>query len=229
MGSDIQPGSVDGRGPHRGARDAGPATRSGAIARRLPSILPQAWSAGSAIFPCLLAALAALHSSALYGQALPTAGDSGPSYGVMATANFANTQLPSFADNAAGFNIAAFVQSTPLLGFEIRGGAYPIAATFEQAPVTGGLRFAEFQSRILPALPFLYVGAGFSKAQYSKANYQPSVALWSPCWQASTGMDRPMRSFTWRVFEVSWTQTHTLRRNIRTLGVSTGLIFTFKR
>jgi hypothetical protein len=78
-------------------------------------------------------------------------------------------------------------------------------------------------------LPFLYFGGGFSRAQYSKANYQPSVPLWTPCWQATGGTDLAFGKFTWRLYELNWTETYTLRRNIRTVGLSTGLVYFIKR
>jgi hypothetical protein len=175
----------------------------------------------------VLVVAAGVHSSFLYGQALP-AGEKGMNMGVFVTGNIANTQLPYFADNALGFNFGAFVQPSRWFGLEVRGGAYPIRANFEQAPITAGVVVAQSQSREVQALPFFYLGGGFSKAQYSKADYQPSAALWTPCWQATGGTDLALRKFTWRVYELNWTETYTLRRNIRTVGISTGLVYYFK-
>jgi hypothetical protein len=175
-----------------------------------------------------LAGLAGLQACRAYGQALP-AGEVRANYGIFLTANGANTQLPNFADNAMGFNAGLFLQRSPLFGVEARGGAYPISATFGQAPVTAGLRFAPSQTRAIQALPFAYFGGGFSKSQYAKVNGKPSAALWAPCWQSSGGMDIVFRKFSWRVYELSWTETYTLRQNLRTLGLSTGLVYSFRR
>lgn len=177
---------------------------------------------------CQLAGLLCLPISHLHGQAMPT-GEVRARMGVFATANFANSQLPYFADNALGFDAGAFVQVAPLLGVEARAGAYPVDATFEQMPVTAGLRFAPIRHALFRTVPFAYFGAGFSKSQYSKASYQPSAALWAPCWQSTSGMDMVFQKISWRLYEASWTQTYTLRQNIRTLGLSTGLVYSFGR
>ena len=47
-----------------------------------------------------------------------------------------NTQLPYYADNALSYNFGIYLQPSLDLGFEFRGGVYPVSAHFEQAPVT---------------------------------------------------------------------------------------------
>lgn len=178
-------------------------------------------------FASLLVGLIGSNASSLYGQAMPVA-ERRLTIGAFGTTNFVNTQMPYFADNAVGFNAGAFLQLTPLLGLEVRAGATPIGATFEQEPVTAGARIAQRQTKEVQALGFAYFGGGFSRAQYSKANYRPSVPLLTPCWQASAGTDIAFRKITWRIYEATWTETYAIRRNLRSIGISSGLVYTFR-
>ena len=231
MASNATPGTIN---SHSNARPGRAAAGSRPSMRHLLTrSVSSATSRKLRLFFWQLAGLLCLQASCLlpsfiYGQALPAA-ETRASFGVFATASVANTQLPYFADNALGYNFGAFLQTSPLFGLELRVGAYPLKATFEQEPVTAGFRFAPPHTKEVEALPFAYFGAGYSKSQYSKADYQPSVALWTPCWQTSGGMDIAYDKFRWRVYEASWTETFTLRRNLRTLGLSTGLVYAFGR
>jgi hypothetical protein len=182
----------------------------------------------AALFLCRLACLLVISISHLRGQALP-AGEVRAGAGIFFTGNMANTQLTDFADNALGFNAGLFLQHSPLLGIEGRIADYPLKATFSQAPVTLGLRVAPYRTRPFQPVPFAFFGGGYSRSQYAKVNGQPSVALWAPCWQSVSGMDIAFNKFSWRIYEASWTETYTLRGNIRTVGLSTGLVYSFTR
>ncbi len=175
-----------------------------------------------------LAALGSVQTSSLFGQARPV-GEQRAGFGVIATVNAENSQLPYYADNAMGYGFGAFLQMTPLLGVEGRISSYPMSATFAQAPYTAGVRVAPPQTKEVQLVPFFYFGGGYSHAQYSKANYKPSVPLWTPCWQASAGTDWGFSKFRWRMYELNWNETYATRQNIRTIGLSTGLVWTFKR
>jgi hypothetical protein len=172
------------------------------------------------------------HASVVWGQALPTA-TTRFSSGITATGGGMNSQLPYYADNALGYNLGLFLQPFSILGIEARGGLYPVSARFEQAPVTAGLLLERRQPyRGRPQL-FAYFGGGFSKAQDSSTGYKPMPAIWSPCWQASEGIDVPLGKFKWRVYEATWTETYAYRREIprreiRSLSLSTGIFYRFK-
>jgi hypothetical protein len=153
-------------------------------------------------YVCLAIALVGLQASAVLGQALPTA-STRLIAGFAVTAGGMNTQLPYYADNALGYNVGLYLQPYSLLGVEVRGGFYPISARFEQVPVTAGLRFEQRESRTRWPMPFAYFGGGFSKAQDSSTGYKPLPAIWSPCWQASQGVDIPLGRIKWRVYEAT--------------------------
>jgi hypothetical protein len=144
-----------------------------------------------------------------------------------------NTQLPFYADNAIGYNFGFYVQPSSILGVEGRGGFYPLRARFEQAPVTAGLRLERRQPFFGRLQPFAYFGVGFSKAQDSSTGYKPLAAIWSPCWQGSEGLEIPIGRIKWRVYEATWTETYTVRRDVpqrdlRSLSLSTGFAYSFK-
>jgi hypothetical protein len=180
------------------------------------------------IWVILLLLLCASETS-LWGQADPSATSTrwNLDSGVFVTANASNTQLPLYADNALGFNFGAFVQSSHLIGAEVRGGFYPISARFSQAPITTGLRLVSRRSPGIRRQFFGYIGGGVSRAQDSGPTFQPMPASWSPCWQVSTGLDISLGRLSWRVAEMSWTETHGPRNDIRSLSASTGLVYRF--
>jgi hypothetical protein len=177
-------------------------------------------------------ALIGIHASVVWGQALPTA-TTRLDAGFIATVGGMNTQLPYYADNALGYNFGLYLQPFSLLGVEGRGGFYPISARFEQAPVTAGLRLERREPFLGRLQPFAYFGGGFSKAQDSSSGYKPLAAIWSPCWQGSEGLEVPFGRIKWRVYEATWTETYTVRRDVpqrdlRSLSVSTGFVYAFK-
>jgi hypothetical protein len=180
------------------------------------------------LFLCRVTCVLLLSIPHLFSQALP-AGELRADVAAFVTGTIANTQLPNFADNALGFSAGLFLQRSPLLGLEGRFGVYPARATYFQAPVTTGVRISPFRPRPLMPTPYAYFGGGFSKSQYEKVNLQPSAALWAPCWQSVSGMDIGLHKLSWRIYEASWTETYTLRGSLRTLSLSTGLVYSFIR
>jgi hypothetical protein len=212
-------------GEFGGGRSGGPKNPSDS---RRSGVFCSMLSQQAMILLLALAALGAVQTSSLYGQARP-AGEQRMGFGAIATINGANSQLPYYADNALGYSFGSFLQLTPLLGIEGRISSYPMSATFHQSPFTAGVRVAPTQTREVQLLPYFYFGGGYSHSQYSKADYQPSVPLWAPCWQAISGTDLGFSKFRWRVYEVNWNETFALRQNIRTIGVSTGVVYTFRQ
>jgi hypothetical protein len=141
-----------------------------------------------------------------------------------------NTQFPSYADNAAGMNLAVFYQKSPLIGIQAKGGGYFYSARFKLAPITAGYRVGRPYSHSEITLwngwyPFAYAGAGVSYAQDSGAGQLTTPSAWYFAMQGSAGIDHQFRYFTWRVAEVSWTETNTSVRSLRSIGVGTGLVF----
>ena len=208
-------------------RSGGPTNPGNSARRVLSGAICSMLSQRAMTFLLALAVLGAAPTSLLYGQATP-AGEQRVGFGAIATINAANSQLPYYADNALGYSFGSFLQLTPLLGIEGRISSYPISATFHQSPFTAGVRVAPTQTREVQLLPYFYFGGGYSHAQYSKADYQPSVLLWTPCWQAISGTDMGFTKFRWRVFELNWNETYAIRQNIRTIGLSTGVVYTFR-
>jgi len=165
----------------------------------------------------------------LWGQAKPTV-ERSLAVAIFATGEIGNTRSPYYADNALGFNAGVLIQPFRFFGAEARGGAYPISDILAQLPVTAGLHIGPHQSRELQVLPFAYFGGGTSNAQAAAAgHYKTTPASWSPCWQASAGADLTFGKFAWRVYEASWTQTHTRQQDLRTLSFSTGVVYRFIR
>jgi hypothetical protein len=183
-------------------------------------------------YASLLIALFGVHASVLWGQAIPTASRR-LNAGLIATVGGMNTQLPYYTDNALGYNFGLYLQPFSMLGVEARGGFYPISARFEQAPVTAGLRLERREPFLGRLQPFAYFGAGYSKAQDSNNGFKPLPAIWSPCWQGSEGLEVPFGRIKWRVYEATWTETYTGRRDVpprdlRSLSLSTGFVYSFK-
>jgi hypothetical protein len=163
----------------------------------------------------------------LRGQALPSATSVHWNPGAFVTATAVNTQFPFYADNGLGFNFGAFVQSSHRVGAEARGSVYPISVRFSQAPFTAGVRIVGRRPSNVRLQPFGYIGGGVSRAQDSGPTYQPMAVSWSPCWQASAGLDFSFGRFSLRAAELSWTQTYGPRNDLRSLSASTGLVYRF--
>ncbi|HZL27679.1 MAG TPA: hypothetical protein VFC39_14230 [Acidobacteriaceae bacterium] len=146
------------------------------------------------------------------------------------TVGILNSQYPSYADNAAGPEIAVFYQRSTLLGLQVEGGDFLYSARFKQVPVTAGYQIGRPSHDGDTSLwtgwnPFAYAGAGFSNSRDIAATNFPAPATWDFCMQGSAGIDHPSKYFTWRIVELSWTETSTLPVSIRSLGASTGLVF----
>jgi hypothetical protein len=166
-----------------------------------------------------------------FGQAMPA----GSNYqtGVALTVGAINTQFPFYADNSAGGSAAIFFQKSTFVGVQAMGSVYPYSARFIQAPVTLGWRIGKLPNGNEPSLftgwsPFAYAGAGFSYSQNSNYDLTPLPATGDPCVQVSFGVDHGHRGFMWRVMEVSWTRTYTSTNDLRSLGVSSGLVYNFQ-
>lgn len=138
------------------------------------------------------------------------------------------THVEAYNFNALGAGASLFFQSSPLLGLEVRGGVYPVAARFTQAPVTAGFRFGSRPTRANHVGIFAYVGGGMSKSQDAGLHYLATPAMWSPCWQASQGIDLPIGRVKWRFYEVTWTQTYTPLRVLHGLSLASGISFVIR-
>jgi len=174
----------------------------------------------------LLFLLLSAAASTSFGQANPR--DSRVDAAV--TVGILNSQYPSYADNAAGPEVAVYYQRSTLLGLQVKGGDFMYRARFKQVPITAGYRIGRPSHNGDTSLwtgwnPFAYAGVGFSHSRDITAGNFPAPATWDFCMQGSTGIDHPSRYFTWRVVEISWTETSTLPVSIRSLGASTGLVF----
>jgi hypothetical protein len=182
----------------------------------------------SRVWVTLLFLLCACEAS-LCAQAVPSATSARWNLvsGAFVTASTVNTQFPFYADNALGFNFGAFVRLPHLVGAEVRGSFYPISARFSQAPFTAGFHIAGRRSPGIRWQPFGYIGGGVSRAQDSGPTYQPMPVSWSPCWQASGGLDFSFGRFSLRAAELSWTETYGPRNDLRSLSASTGFVYRF--
>jgi hypothetical protein len=167
---------------------------------------------------------------AAFAQAVPT----GSNYesGVAVTVGATNTQFPFYADNAAGGSISIYFQRSTFVGVQAMASAYPYSARFTQAPLTVGWRVGTLPTGGESSLwtgwnPFIYAGGGFAYSQNSSFDRQPLPGTAAPCLQASLGLDHGHRHWMWRVMEVSWTRTYNSTSQLRTLGVSTGLVYNF--
>ncbi len=160
-------------------------------------------------------------------QALPTA-EARVSSGVYVSFGGMKTHVEDFTFNALGVDAGLYYQPYALLGAEVRGGTYPLYARFAQTPVTAGIRVGPREVRFGRPQVFGFIGGGMSKAQDAGPHYVATPAKWSPCWQASEGMDVPLGRFRWQTYEATWTQTYTSFRSLGSLSLSTGLVYTFR-
>lgn len=140
-----------------------------------------------------------------------------------------DTQLPAYADNALGFELGAMTQPRPLLGAQLRIGAYPFSARYVQMPMTAGYRVSRYSFFGFPYAPFAYIGGGLSRSQDKGMGYRQYPPHWQKCWEAQIGFDRPYHSFSWRVAEISFRHTTTPLHTLRSVGLSTGIVYRFHR
>jgi hypothetical protein len=140
-----------------------------------------------------------------------------------------NTQLPAYADNALGFEVGAAYQRHALMGAEFRAGGYPIEAQYRQMSFTGGYRIARQTLFGFLYQPFAYIGGGYARSQDKGLGRAAIPATWDPCWQADIGFDRTYHNFAWRMVQASWRETYTPLHSLRSLGLSTGIVYRFQR
>ena len=139
-----------------------------------------------------------------------------------------NTNLPAYADNALGFDLGASYQPHAMAGMEFRAGAYPFSARYVQMGFTGGYRIAKRTVFGFPYEPFAYFGGGWARSQDKGLSKQAYPPLWEPCWQSDIGFDRTYHRFSWRVAQVSWRETYTSLHQLRSLGLTTGVVYHFR-
>jgi hypothetical protein len=148
---------------------------------------------------------------------------------VFLTPGIENTQFPYYADNALGFDSGVSYQPKDLLGFEARIGAYPYSARFLQVPITAGYRVAASTLFGLPYAPFAYVGGGVSRSQAEGLGKISTSPVFAACWQLDVGLDRTFSAFSWRVVQISRRETYGPQQSLRTLGLSTGIVYRLGR
>ena len=139
-----------------------------------------------------------------------------------------NTNLPAYSDNALGFDLGASFQPHPLVGLEFRGGAYPFSARYVQMEFTGGYRIEKQTAFGFAYAPFAYIGGGWARSQDKGLGNTQYPPMWDPCWQADMGFDRTYHSFSWRVAQISWRETYTQLHSLRSIGLSTGIVYRFQ-
>jgi hypothetical protein len=193
----------------------------------LPAAQPGSFKSRSNLSLVFLLILLGTHS--LHARAQMFEGSQPSNASAFVTIGGENTQLPHYADNALGFDLGVALQSHPFLGAEFRFGAYPFSARYVQMPITGGYRVAAHSLFGFPYAPFAYVGAGVSRSQDESLSHLSLPSHFVPCWQAEIGLDRTFHSFTWRTAQISWRETYASQNTLRSVGVSTGIVYHFQR
>jgi len=148
---------------------------------------------------------------------------------VFGTFGVQNTQFPAYADNALGFDLGASYQPHALAGAEFRASVYPLSARYVQMGFTGGYRVAKRNVFGFPYQPFLYFGGGWARSQDKGLGNTAYPPMWEPCWQGDLGFDRTYHSFSWRVAQASWRETYTPLHSLRSISLSTGIVYRFQR
>jgi hypothetical protein len=161
------------------------------------------------------------------GQSLPTA-EARASSGAFVGFGGMKTHIEDFNYNALGVNAGLFIQPHRFFGAEVRGGTYPLYARFDQAPVSAGLLVSPRWIRPGRLQPYAYFGGGMSKSQNAGPHYVATPARWSPCWQASEGLDIPFGRFRFKVYEATWTETYSPVRDLGSFSLSSGLVYTLR-
>jgi hypothetical protein len=140
-----------------------------------------------------------------------------------------NSQFPYYADNAIGFDSGFGYQPSKLAGFEVRIASYPYSARYLQTPITAGYRVGADSLFGFPYSPFAYFGGGVSRSQVEGLGHVSTSPGFIPCWQADVGFDRPYRRFSWRMVQISWRESYGPQQTVRSLGLSTGIVYRIKR
>ena len=196
-----------------------------ALLRRLLMAHTRALPASSA---AALIATVCLLSTPAFGQISDGAGRLSEASAFL-TIGGENTQFPYYADNAIGFDSGLSYQPRALLGFEARIGAYPYSARFVQVPITAGYRVSATSIFGFPYAPFAYFGAGVSRSQDEGLGKISTSPIFAPCMQADIGFDRNYAHFSWRIAQISWRETYGTQQTLRSLGLSTGIVYRLKR
>lgn len=140
-----------------------------------------------------------------------------------------NTQFPFYSDNAIGFDMGVSYQPHALIGAEFRSSAYPVSARYTQMGFTGGYRVSKETILGFPYAPFVYFGGGLARSQDKGAGHTAYAPQWEPCWQADVGFDRDYGRFSWRVAQFSLRETYTPLHTLKSVGLSTGIVYHFPR
>jgi hypothetical protein len=140
-----------------------------------------------------------------------------------------NTQFPFYSDNALGFDMGVSYQPHALVGAEFRSGAYPISARYTQMAFMGGYRIQKQTILGFPYETFLYFGGGLARSQDKGVGRTAYAPEWAPCWQADLGFDRDYGRFSWRVAQFSLRETYTPLHTLKSVGLSTGVVYHFPR
>jgi hypothetical protein len=152
-----------------------------------------------------------------------------PTASAFMTVGGENSQFPFFADNSLGFDAGVSIQPRALVGAEFRIGAYPYSATYVQIPITAGYRVGVNSIRGYPYAPFAYIGGGVSRSQPEATGPEHTSPIWRLCWQADIGLDRNFHSISWRMAQASWRETYGSEQTLRSIGLSTGIVYHFQR
>ncbi|MGA2570317.1 MAG: hypothetical protein ABSF23_07340 [Terracidiphilus sp.] len=163
-----------------------------------------------------------------WGQVQPAVAKS-PGLNVFVSFGGLRTHVINYTYNALGIEGGLYVQRSPRLGFEVRGGSFPMYARYSQSPVTAGYRTQFSGPRWHSWLFSGYFGGGMSLSQDAGPHYVPKAAEWSPCWQASQGLTINMGPWKWSPYEATWTETYTPLRTLTAYSLKTGVVFTFSR
>lgn len=139
------------------------------------------------------------------------------------------THMINYTYNALGVDGGFYIQRSPRLGFEVRGGSFPMYARYSQSPVTAGYR-TQFNGPRWHSWMFSgYFGGGMSYSQDADQHYVAQPAKWYPCWQASQGLTINMGPWKWSPYEATWTETYTPLRNLSSYSLKTGIVYTLSR
>lgn len=200
--------------------------RSQSIAQAI-GILParRRFRACSLLLPTFV--LAAVGGPRSWGQALATA-EARTTSGMYVGFGGMKTHVEDFTFNALGVDAGLYIQPFAVLGAEVKGGTYPLYARFTQTPVTAGVHLGPRSVPPHHLQMFAYFGGGMSKAQNAGPYYLATPAKWSPCWQASEGLDIPLGRFKFQVYEATWTETYSPLRSLGSFSLNTGFVYTFR-
>lgn len=163
------------------------------------------------------------------GQVAPAA-ETGSQLGGFVAFGAQKTHVNAFTFNSLGMEGGIFLQKSPFLGIEVKGDVFPYYARFKQAPFTAGYRVAGHLSRFRGMEVFGYFGGGMARSQNAGVYYETLDAQWSPCWQASQGVNIPIRShWKWKAYEASYTETYDTLRSLPAFTLTTGVTYTLGR